>query len=348
MFKKIPQLVWRLVGISIVLVSGSAHLAYSAQSTEKKSEDTYNPLRLAEKSEGKSIEATVKDASRKREIPVRIYLPASTDPVPVILYSHGLGGSREASRFMGEHWSKRGYIGVFLQHPGSDESIWKDKAIGNRMSSLRDNASYQNLVLRCQDVVAVLDQLAIWNGEAGHPLKARCDLEHVGMSGHSFGAHTTQAVSGQNFPLIGQRYLEQRIDAAIAFSPSSPSRGKVSDSFQAVKIPWMLMTGTKDTAPVGDQTVESRLKVFPSLPSSIDRYELVLDGAEHSVFTDPRMSADRKPRNPKHHQAILALSTAFWDAYLQSSPEALQWLQGEEARQILDSADRWQVGLKQP
>ena len=56
-----------------------------------------------------------------------------------------------------------------------------------------------------QDVPAVLDQLEAWNKTSGHQLAGRLDLTRVGMSGHSFGAITTQAVSGQTFPLAGPR-----------------------------------------------------------------------------------------------------------------------------------------------
>ena len=58
------------------------------------------------------------------ELPVRVFLPAATTPSPIILFSHGLGGSREGNAFLGEHWAKRGYVAVFLQHPGSDGSVW--------------------------------------------------------------------------------------------------------------------------------------------------------------------------------------------------------------------------------
>jgi hypothetical protein len=33
-----------------------------------------------------------------------------------------------------------------------------------------------------------------------------------------------------------------------------------------VKIPWLLMAGTKDIVPIGDADMKSRLAVFPSLP----------------------------------------------------------------------------------
>ncbi|MFM8735520.1 MAG: hypothetical protein ACKOC8_10035 [Pirellulales bacterium] len=51
---------------------------------------------------------------------------------------------------------------------------------------------------------------------------------------------------------------------------------------------------------------------------------------------------DRGPRNPDHHRAILALSTAFWDAFLRGDAAARTWLDGDGLRAVLDTADRWQ------
>lgn len=46
--------------------------------------------------------------------------------------------------------------------------------------------------------------------------------------------------------------------------------------------------------------------------------------------------------NPNHHQAIIALSTAFWDAYLNKQLPARKWLEGGGARSVLEEGDRWQ------
>lgn len=72
------------------------------------------------------------------------------------------------------------------------------------------------------------------------------------------------------------------------------------------------MTGTKDLSRIGNIDMASRLAVFPALPEG-DKYELVLNDAEHSAFSERALPADQTPRNPNHHRAILALSTAFWD-----------------------------------
>lgn len=303
----------------------------------------YDPLAVAEAAPPPSRTDTAVDSRRDRELPLRIFLPAATAPAPVIVFSHGLGGTRDTCNYLGAHWAARGYAVVFVQHPGSDDSVWRDAKPRERMAAMQRAASAQNLVLRCGDVTAVLDQLATWNADAQHPCHARFDLEHIGMCGHSFGAVTTQAVAGQSLPLTGQKFLDPRIDAALPMSPSSPRAGSVERAFAPVKIPWLLMTGTEDTAPIGNQDPASRLAVYPALPATIDRYELVLFGAEHSAFTERALPGDERQRNPNHHRAILGLSTAFWDTYLRGDAAARAWLQGDGARSLLEERDRWQL-----
>ena len=104
----------------------------------------------------------------------------------------------------------------------------------------------------------------------------------------------------------------------------------------------MLMTGTKDLVPlIGKADMKSRLAVYPALPPG-GKYELVLDRAEHSAFTDRPLPGDTEKRNPNHHRAILALSTAFWDAYLRDDPAAKAWLDGDGPKSVLEKDDRWQ------
>jgi predicted dienelactone hydrolase len=301
----------------------------------------YDPLALAANSAPRVVDTGVRDGAR--EIPLRLYVPAQlTSPAPVVLFSHGLGGSREGNAYCGQHWAARGYVAVFLQHPGSDTSVWKDVPPAQRLQALRAAANLKSFRLRVDDVRATLDTLEAWNARgSGNELSGKLDLAHFGMSGHSFGAVTTQAVSGQEFPLVGDRFTDPRIRAALAMSPSQPRRGSATDAFASVQIPWLVMTGTRDTAPIGGQTVAMRLAVFPALRPG-DKYELVLDGAEHSAFTDRALPGDREPRNPNHHRAILALSTAFWDAYLRGDPAAKAWLQGDGPRSVLEAKDRWQ------
>lgn len=302
---------------------------------------TYDPLAIAAQGQPQPLDLTINDLERQREIPIRIYMPAGQMPAPVILFSHGLGGSRQGNSFMGRHWAARGYAAVFVQHPGSDTSVWQDKPKAERMRAMHQAASAKNFLLRVKDIPAVLEQLERWNATAGHSLSGRLDLKKIGMSGHSFGAVTTQAVSGQKTALANVTFTDPRIKAAIAFSPSTPRRGDAKQAFGGVNIPWLLMTGTKDTALIGNADPESRLAVYPALPPG-GKYELVLDKAEHSAFTDRALPGDSEKRNPNHHRVILALSTAFWDAWLEGDADARLWLDGQGPRSLLEKDDRWQ------
>ncbi len=272
----------------------------------------YDPLAISDLNRFETLDFTVKDQGRQREIPIRVYLPSEKAPAPVVLFSHGLGGSRAAYVYLGKHWALRGYVAVFLEH------------------------RVQNFLSRVKDVPAVLDQLERWNKSDGHALARRLDLSRIGMSGHSFGATTTEAMSGQVFSHGKFSYTDSRIKAAIALSPSGPGRGgDPKEAFGSVKIPWMLMTGTRD----GD--VKSRLAVFAALPPG-GKYELVLGGAEHSVFTDRIPPREPGKRNLDYHQVILALSTAFWGAWLRDDMTARMWLDGDGPRSVLEKNDRWQ------
>ena len=299
----------------------------------------YDPM-LTGKVQPEQTDLAIKDAKRSREIPIRVYLPTDKTAAQVVLFSHGLGGNREGSAYLGKHWAARGYVAVFLQHPGSDDSVWKDLPIAQRMAALKQAAGLQEFLLRVQDVTAVLDQLEVWNKDTAHVFAGRFDLKRIGMSGHSFGAVTTQAVSGQVAPL-GKGFTDSRIKAAVIMSPSAPANGNTKQAFGSVKIPWMLLTGTKDSNPINGADAKTRLVVFPDL-SPGSKYQLVLDKAEHSAFGDRALPGETERRNPNHHRAILAVTTAFWDACLRDDEQARLWLDGDAVKSVLENDDQWQ------
>ncbi len=307
----------------------------------------YDPLRISTRNKIKIVDFDIQDSKRERVIPIRVYLPNSNEPAAVVLFSHGLGGSRNGNKYLGDHWAGRGYVVVFPQHHGSDDAVWKDAKPLQRFGALKKAASLTNTLDRYKDIPAVLDQLNRWNRDAGHALFRRIDISKVGMSGHSYGAITTQGVSGQSAGRLGARYTDKRIDAALAMSPSPPRLGDPKQAFGSVTIPWMLMTGTKDTSPITTTTVDQRMSVYSHLPDSINRYQLVLHDAHHSAFSDAQLRTRREQRNPNHHRAILALSTAFWDAHLLGDSEAQEWLQGAGARGALEAKDGWQMHAPQ-
>ena len=301
--------------------------------------DGYDPLakRVVADSTNHDFEFT--DAARNRKLPIRVWLPSSTSEEPVLLFSHGLGGNREGPEYLAKHWTARGYVVVCLQHPGSDDSVWKSVKPGERLAAMQKAASGENLLLRAGDAPAVLDQLARWNQDGSHVLSGRMDLGKVGMSGHSFGAMTTQLLAGQT--LAGKSFSDPRVKAAVVMSPSPPRVGNPARAFAGLDRPCLLMTGTLDDSPIGKTLPEDRRRVFPALPSG-DKYELVLDKARHGAFSDRQLPGEGSQRNPNHHKVVLALSTAFWDTYLRGDPRAKDWLVGDQPRALMEANDLWQ------
>lgn len=300
----------------------------------------YDPLEINKEIKINTADLSIKDQGRKRLIPLRFYLPKETGPRPVVIFSHGLGGSCKNNPYLGRHWALRGYLVVFIQHPGSDNSVWQGKPLLSRMKEMKKAASWQNLLLRIEDVHKLIDVLGKWNKQSGHLLEGRIDLNRIGMSGHSFGAGTTQAVSGQRTPFGKSTYNDKRITAAVMFSPNPPAFGNVSRAFGEVSIPWLLMTGSKDDSFISKTTAADRLRVYPALPEK-GKYELVLYNAEHSAFGDRALPGDKEKRNPNHHRVILALTTAFWDSYLLGNLQAKNWLEGKGAESVLGNNDKW-------
>jgi len=199
-----------------------------------------------------------------------------------------------------------------------------------------------NVKIHCKlsDLKTVLDGLAVENTREGGSLKHKINLLAVGMSGHSFGAKTTQSVSGEQVLLSDSRIPV--IKAAIPMSPSPSLLVSPKKSFGSVEIPWLCMTGTKDGSPafLSQTTPEDRRKVFDALPATGSMFELVLWEADHLAFTDS--DRRRNKTNPSHHRSILATSTAFWDAFLHNDPAAADWLK-TRTKEVLEAKDAWMM-----
>ncbi|MEO8616093.1 MAG: dienelactone hydrolase, partial [Luteolibacter sp.] len=176
------------------------------------------------------------------------------------------------------------------------------------------------------------------------PDSGRLDLAHVGMSGHSFGAQTTQAVAGESFARGRVSFLEPRIDAAVMMSPGAPALGDPEKAFASIEIPCLLMTGTLDDSPIGNSKAADRLKVFPNLKNAA-AWQVVFDNGSHMTFSERDMKG-QSIKDPRYHRAILALTTAFWDAELKGDPAAKAWLNGSGAKAVLTPEDKWEMNAK--
>ena len=267
------------------------------------------------------------DADRGgRDVPYRVYYPhGGADPSPVVVWSHGGGGSREGSEFLGRHLASHGYAAFHLQHRGSDIDAVRGDREGLQRAVLNPIAA----VDRFQDVAFAV--VCIDGMQREGPLAGRLDTTNMGVSGHSFGCITTLIAAGLRLPEpLGRTLAVPRFRAAFAMSPSPPRPGYTApDGFAAMLMPIFHLTGTNDTSPMADFHPSARLTPFREV-TNVDQYLVVFEGANHMTFTDRTEVFGQSfdyPSRARHQELIQIAAVAFWDACLRGDPAAEAWLE---------------------
>jgi predicted dienelactone hydrolase len=291
------------------------------------------------------------DAKRNRKVPVKIYYPAGAGiPSPLIVFSHGLGGSREGYEYLGRHWAGHGYISVHIQHLGSDDQVWRDQA--RPMQSMRRAAADpQNAIDRARDVSFVIDQMEKLNGEED-VFRDRIDLGRIGVAGHSFGANTTLVAAGQIFILPGGKELgfsDPRVKAAIPMSSPVPrNKDDLGRAFGKITVPCLHMTGTLDDSPIGETTAADRRLPFDNIVGA-DQFLVIFNGGDHMIFSGrsrPTSVAGQGKKDALFQDLIRQSTTAFWDAYLRADAAAKIWLTGGGFESTLGSDGKFEKKTK--
>ncbi len=289
------------------------------------------------------------DQSRNRRVPVRIYAPVvstdststttSTAPstalptLPLIVFSHGLGGSRNGYSYIGRYLAARGYIVMHTQHEGSDRSIWTSN-IFSLFSNMQNATREAHAIDRVFDVQFSISEILkreLW--------AQRIDPLRIGIAGHSYGANTALMLSGAKIDRMSAPLNDSRIKAALIISaPPFHGEGEMQPILGQIKIPSLHVTGTEDVirVPGYRSTLDDRVAVFeatgaqltPSEQQIAQKRLIVFRGGTHSVFTD-RTDRSGPALNSTIKKGTQELALAFFDAYFrQLSVKNLdQWIE---------------------
>lgn len=281
---------------------------------------------------------TLHDEARGKNLPYKVSFPDADGSYPVIVFSHGFGGNKDAFAAISRHWASHGYVVIQPTHADGTKRRQVDRAagggpavrlgMGGLVKGLDDPARIAD---RVADIVLVMDSLAEI-AKATPALAGRIDAERIGVGGHSFGAYTAMLIGGVTVDLGGERgksFRDGRVRCILPVSAQGSGRqGLTERSWAGLTIPMMTITGTRDRG-VGGQDVDWRKEPHAFSPPG-DKYLVVIDGANHFSF-----GGALGPRGAEITDVVKLGSTRFWDAWLKNSQSARDYLKSE--RLIEDS-----------
>ena len=264
------------------------------------------------------------DTARSRAVPVRLYLPAQATPahtLPLVVFSHGMGGSRRGYSYLGAYWASHGYASLHLQHVGSDRSLWGGNLFG-LVGRLQGAAQEEEAIARVGDLRFALDQIL-----ADQELGPRIDAGRIVAAGHSYGANTVMLAIGARI-LRQDRIIdlfEPRLSAAVLLSaPPFYGESNMAGILSGISVPTLHITATEDVIRIPGyySGVEDRIAVFDAMPGA-HKVLAVFDGGSHSMFTD-RHRTGGVALNSLVKAATRELSVAFFESALGGSNVALR------------------------
>lgn len=251
----------------------------------------------------------VEDAVQGARIPVRVLYPAraperlehfgpyslavATDArvegerLPLVVISHGTGGSPWTYRGMAAHLARAGFVVALLEHPGNNRS---DNSLAN---------TPENLVNRPRHVHLVLD--AVFQDAQLCP---RLSTAGVGVIGHSLGGYTALAVAGgrptsvPNQSPDGQARAipvvhDPRVRALVLLAPAAVWF-MAEGTLTGVDLPILMLTGERDEhTPVFHAEI-----ILRGVPHPERIQYRVVPGAGHFSFQSPFPPAMVRPEFP--------------------------------------------------
>ncbi len=244
-------------------------------------------------------------------------------PFPVIIFSHGLTGIRMQNTVMVRELVSHGYIVAAIDHSYANAlTIFPDGRIfvydpARIFPSGRSNPVEGNRLVQVwsQDIAFLLDEMAVWDQEAGNLLNGRFDLDHVGIFGHSTGGGATMEFCLQ----------DARCQAGVGLDSWLLP---VSENLlaQGLQQPFMFISSPRwlgqDNRALGNY-------IFNNL--SQDSYALTLANTEHYDFTDLPLLTPLTPQldlsgsiNSSYSLGIQnEYLLAFFNRYLKGEPTTL-------------------------
>jgi|GEM_PF-159877 len=308
------------------------------------------------------------DKQRNKDLHMRITYPTEEGRFPVIIFSHGAGGSKDGYKYLINYWVKNGFVCIQPSHSDAiTNTTDKEKVFQNLMGILKALPfDYSGWANRVADIKLILNSLS----SIQTTIPAAMDTTHVGVAGHSYGAFTSMLIGGATVPKVAASKVKTpydgRVAAILVISPQGIKHQPRDFGFdnkyswKGIHGPAMFMTGTLDQT--GWTTAKDRRAPYLDSPAG-NKYFVSIKGANHMTFADVgqrqpiigqrianriqkrqeqmsgltltgRIARFFGPLENGDHQQMLdgieLVSTDFWDAYLKNLESDKKLLQSDE------------------
>ncbi len=275
------------------------------------------------------------DTVRARSVPAKLYLPTGQikpGALPLVVFSHGIGGSRDGYSYLGSYFAANGYASLHVQHVGSDRQLWRGSPL-SLVFRLTEAAQETEALNRVKDVKFALTRLL------AEPVGSNINTQRLVAAGHSYGANTSMLLAGaqvSNAPYLAK---DPRFSAAILISaPPFYGMGNPQNIVSSIDVPTLHITATADDIeiPGYNSGVADRVTLYqatgtaPNTGSRAAKVLAVFKDGSHSIFTD-RMGTGGAALNPKVKVATRQLAVAFLNALHAKDLLALDKWTGQHA-----------------
>ncbi|HTJ36920.1 MAG TPA: chlorophyllase [Dactylosporangium sp.] len=251
---------------------------------------------------------------RGDDLQVRVSAPVSGDELPVIVFSHGFGGSMDGYAPLVEHWAANGFAVVQPTHLDS-----------RTLSVGPDDPRYHNIWrIRIEDLVRTMDGLDLV--EAALPgLAGRLDRGRIAVAGHSWGAQSASMLLGARVLDAGGEpgpdLSDPRVRAGVLLAVPGTGGGDLTPfaaehfpfmnpDFAAMAAPALVVAGDKDQSALSVRGPDWFTDAYRRSPGP--KSLLTLFGAEHSLGgVSGYDSAETTDESPARVALLRRLARAF-------------------------------------
>lgn len=254
---------------------------------------------------------------RPVDLEFKVSAPATGDNLPVILFSHGHGGTNFLASLRGygplcDFWAAHGFVVIQPTHLDAMEL------------GLRDEHPDGPLFWRArvEDMHHILDHLEQIEATV-LGLKGRLDRSRIAAVGHSLGGITAGLLCGQRFTQDGQEVDLTDTRVKVGVLMGAPGRGEFFDGsfvdkypimgttdFKKMATPALIVAGENDANPAFSTHTDWRADAYYLSPAP--KSLLMVYRAEHILGGISGYDAsETTDENPERVAAVRALTWAY-------------------------------------